>query len=284
MENVRSTNFIFFSFSACVDDTQKSLGSMPVETTVKHQFSDAEDSDGVDEDEPDDEEDDECDGDSTPKTLSRSTSPQSYAVNKPCLSGCLPKHFDPSRNPPKEQLGVSSPSIDDDLNFEQSSSSSEPCPPQLLSPCWDSPRQRYMSPRGDLSPQRHLLSSRDSSPLRAVSPRRDLSIRGDFSPIRQLSPVRPTGSDPSGQRAQSPLGRQKGVLRAMSPWRGSYQHRTLMDLGRSVRFQASPLRPVIGVRTDTRMVCFKIYIYACFYQCNIYCIQGTQSILAFLGK
>lgn len=235
------------------DDTQKSLGIMPVETTVKHQFSDAEDSDGIDEDEPDDDEDDECDGDSTPKTLSRSTSPQSYAVNKPCLSGCLPKHFDPSRNPPKEQLGVSSPSIDDDLTFEQSSSSSEPCPPQLLSPCWDCPHQRYMSPRGDLSPQRHLLSSRDSSPLRAVSPRRDLSIRGDFSPIRQLSPVRPTGSDPSGQRAQSPLGRQKGVLRAVSPRRGSYQHRTLMDPGRSVRFQASPLRPVIGVRSDTRM-------------------------------
>ncbi|RXN29456.1 transcription factor HIVEP2-like protein [Labeo rohita] len=235
------------------DDTQKSLGIMPVETTIKHQFSDAEDSDGVDEDEPDDDEDDECDGDSTPRTLSRSTSPQSYALYKPCLSGCLPKHFDPSRNRPKEQLGVSSLSIDDDLTFEQSSSSSEPCPPQLLSPCWDSPRQRYMSPRGDLSPRCHLLSSRDSSPLRGVSPRRDLSIRGDFSPIRQLSPVRPTGSDPSGQRAQSPLGRQKGVLRAVSPRRGSYQHRTLMDPGRSVRFQASPLRPIIGVRSDTGM-------------------------------
>ncbi|KAK2879143.1 hypothetical protein Q8A67_019934 [Cirrhinus molitorella] len=235
------------------DDTQKFLGIMPVETTIKHQFSDAEDSDGVDEDEPDDDEDDECDGDSTPKTLSRSTSPQSYAVNKPCLSGCLPKHFDPSRYPPKEQLGVSSPSIDDDLTFEQSSSSSEPCPPQLLSPCWDSPRQRYMSPRGDLSPHRHLLSSRDSSPLRGVSPRRDLSIRGDFLPIRQLSPVRPTGSDPSGQRAQSPLGRQKGVLRAVSPRRGSYQHRTHVDPGRSVRFQASPLRPFTGLRSDTGM-------------------------------
>uniref|UniRef100_A0A8C1XBI8 HIVEP zinc finger 2b n=1 Tax=Cyprinus carpio TaxID=7962 RepID=A0A8C1XBI8_CYPCA len=234
------------------DDTQKSLGIMSVETTIKHQFSDAEDSDGVDEDEPDDDEDDECDGDSTPKTLSRSTSPQSYAVNKPRLSGCFPKLFDPSHNP-KEQLGVSSPSIDDDLTFEQSSSSSEPCPPQLLSPCWDSPHQRYMSPRGDLSPQRHLLSNRDSSPLRAISPWRDLSIRGDFSPIRQLSPVRPTGLDPLGQRAQSPLGRQKGVLRAMSPRRGSYQHRTLMDPGRSVRFQASPLRPVIGVGTDTGM-------------------------------
>uniref|UniRef100_A0A8C2F2N8 HIVEP zinc finger 2b n=1 Tax=Cyprinus carpio TaxID=7962 RepID=A0A8C2F2N8_CYPCA len=234
--------------------TFATLGSiMPGEKTVKHQFSDAEDSDAVDEDEQDDDEDDECDGDSTPKTLSRSTSPQSYAVNKLCLSGCLPKHFDPSRNPLKEQLGVSSPSTDDDLTFEQSSSSSEPCPPQLLTPCWDSPRQRYMSPKGDLSPQRHHLSSHDSSPLWAISPRRDLSIRGDFSPIWQLSPVRPTGLDPLGQRAQSPLGRQKGVLRAMSPRRGSYQHRTLMDPGRSMRFQASPFQPVIGVRTDTGM-------------------------------
>uniref|UniRef100_A0A8C2HKJ6 HIVEP zinc finger 2b n=1 Tax=Cyprinus carpio TaxID=7962 RepID=A0A8C2HKJ6_CYPCA len=246
------------------DDTQKSLGIMPGEKTVKHQFSDAEDSDAVDEDEQDDDEDDECDGDSTPKTLSRSTSPQSYAVNKLCLSGCLPKHFDPSRNPLKEQLGVSSPSTDDDLTFEQSSSSSEPCPPQLLTPCWDSPRQRYMSPKGDLSPQRHHLSSHDSSPLWAISPRRDLSIRGDFSPIWQLSPVRPTGLDPLGQRAQSPLGRQKGVLRAMSPRRGSYQHRTLMDPGRSMRFQASPFQPVIGVRTDTGMVCF-LNLHLCIY-------------------
>jgi HIV type I enhancer-binding protein len=250
----------FFALAACVDDTQKSSGIMPLETTIKHQFSDVEDSDGVDDDEPDDDEDDECDGDSTPKTLSRSTSPQSYAVKKPCMSGCIPKHFDPSRNLLKEQLEVSSQSIEDDLTFEQSSSSFESCPPQLLSPCWDSPRQRYISPRGDLSPQRHL-SCRDSSPLRAISPRRDLSIRGDFSPIRQLSPVRPTGSDPSGQRAQSPLGRHKGVLRAVSPRRGSYQHRTLMDPGRSVRFQASALRPIIGMHSDVGMVGFYIYAF-----------------------
>ncbi|XP_077094823.1 transcription factor HIVEP2 [Siphateles boraxobius] len=235
------------------DDTQKSSGIMSLETNIKHQFSDVEDSDGVDDDEPDDDEDDECDGDSTPKTLSRSTSPQSYAVNKPCLSACVPKHFDPSRNLLKEQLEVSSQNIEDDLTFEQSSSSFESCPPQLLSPCWDSPRQRYISPRGDLSPQRHLMSCRDSSPLRAISPRRDLSIRGDFSTIRQLSPVRPTGSDPSGQRPQSPLGRHKGVLRAVSPRRGSYQHRTLMDPGRSVRFQASPLRPITGMHSDVGM-------------------------------
>lgn len=221
-----------------------------MDTTIKHQFSDVEDSD-EDGDEPDDEEDDECDGDSTPKTLSRSTSPQPYAVNKPSLSSratCC--------NPPKGQLEVSSPSFEDDLSLEQSSTYSELCPPQLLSPCWDSPRQRYMCPRGDLSPQRHLLSSRDSSPLRAVSPRRDLTIRGDFSPLRQLSPVRPAGSDPTGQRAQSPLGRHKGVLRAASPRRGSYQYRVHVDQGRSVRFQTSPHKPVVGVRSDMGTVCF----------------------------
>lgn len=246
---------------------------MPAEQTIKHQFSDVEDSDGVDEDEPDDDEDDECDGDSTPKTLSRSTSPQSYAVNKPCLSGCLLKHFDPGCNLPKEQLEASSPSIEDDLTFDQSSCSFELCPPQLLSPCWDSPRQRYMSPRGDLSPQRHLLSSRDSSPLRAVSPRRDLSIRGDFSPIRQLSPVRPTCLDTSGQRAQSPLGRQKVVLRAVSPRRGSYQHRTHMDPGRSVRFQASPIRQIIG---ETGVVCLPFLLLAdTFIHSNLHCIHGA---------
>ncbi|XP_052009753.1 human immunodeficiency virus type I enhancer-binding protein 2 homolog [Xyrauchen texanus] len=236
------------------DDIQKSLDSRPMETTIKHQFSDVEDSD-EDGDEPDDEEDDECDGDSTPKTLSRSTSPQPYAVSKPCLSSCLMKHLDTSRNPPKEQLEIFSSRIEDDLTLEQSSKSFELCPPQLLSPCWDSPRQRYICPRGDLSPQRHLLSTCDSSPLRAISPRRDLCFRGDFSPVFQLSLVRPmpTGADPSGQRAQSPLGRQKVVLRAVSPQKGSYQHRANMEQGRSTRFQSSPPRPVIGVHSEKKM-------------------------------
>ncbi|KAI7805053.1 hypothetical protein IRJ41_024456, partial [Triplophysa rosa] len=219
------------------DDVQKSLGTRPVDTTIKHQFSDVEDSD-EDGDELDDEEDDECDGDSTPKTLSRSTSPQPYAVNKPFSSSRATKHPNTSRNPPKEQLEVSLPGFEDDLTLEQSSPYSELCPPQLLSPCWDSPRQRYM------------LSSRDSSPLRAVSPRRDLSIRGDFSPLRQLLPVRPAGSEPNGQRAQSPLGRNKGVLMAASPRRGSYQYRAHVDQGRSVRFQTTPHRPAVGVLSD----------------------------------
>ncbi|KAA0711580.1 Transcription factor HIVEP2 [Triplophysa tibetana] len=222
------------------DDAQKSLVTRPVDTTIKHQFSDVEDSD-EDGDEPDDEEDDECDGDSTPKTLSRSTSPQTYAVNKPFSSSRATKHPDTGRNPLKEQLDVSLPGFEDDLTLEQSSTYSELCPPQLLSPCWDSPCQRYM------------LSSRDSSPLRAVFPRRDLSIRGDFSPLRQLSPVRPAGSEPTGQRAQSPLGRSKGLPRAASPRRGSYQYRAHVDQGRSVRFQTTPHRPVIEVRSDLLM-------------------------------
>nr|XP_055027688.1 human immunodeficiency virus type I enhancer-binding protein 2 homolog [Misgurnus anguillicaudatus]XP_055027689.1 human immunodeficiency virus type I enhancer-binding protein 2 homolog [Misgurnus anguillicaudatus]XP_055027690.1 human immunodeficiency virus type I enhancer-binding protein 2 homolog [Misgurnus anguillicaudatus]XP_055027691.1 human immunodeficiency virus type I enhancer-binding protein 2 homolog [Misgurnus anguillicaudatus]XP_055027692.1 human immunodeficiency virus type I enha len=231
------------------DDPQKSPDIRPAETPNKHQFSDVEDSDGVDEDgdEPEDEEDDECDGDSTPKTLSRSTSPQPYAVNKPFFSSRVTKPYhDTSLNPSKEQLEISFPGTEDDFTY------SELCPPQLLSPCWDSPRPRYTCPRGDLSPQGHLLSSRDSSPLRAVSPRRDLSIRGDFSPIQQLSLVRPASSDSIG-RAQSPMGRQKGVLRAASPRRGSYQHRAHVDQGRSVRFQTSPHRPVFGVLSDMGM-------------------------------
>lgn len=213
-----------------------------MDTTIKHQFSDVEDSD-EDGDEPDDEEDDECDADSTPKTLSRSTSPQTYAVNKPFSSSRATKHPDTGRNPPKEQLDVSLPGFEDDLTLEQSSTYSELCPHQLLSPCWDSPCQRYM------------LSSRDSSPLRADSPRRDLSIRGDFSPLRQLSPVRPAGSEPTGQRAQSPLGRNKGLLRAASPRRGFYQYRAHVDQGRSVRFQTTPHRQVVGMRSDLGTVC-----------------------------
>ncbi|XP_052001716.1 transcription factor HIVEP2-like [Xyrauchen texanus] len=221
------------------DDILKSLDIRPMETTLKHQFSDVEDSD-ENGDEPDDEEGDECHGDFTPKTLSRSTSPQPYAVNKPCLSSCLMKHMDTIRNLPKEQLEASSLGIEEDLTLEQSSIFFELCPPQLLSPCWDLPLQRNISPRGDLSPKHHLLSSFDSSPLRAVSPRRDLSLR-ELSPVRLIH----TRADPSGH--------QKGMLRVVSPLRGSYQHRAHVDQGRSIRYQSSNLRPIIGVQSEIKM-------------------------------
>ncbi|KAG9268707.1 transcription factor HIVEP2 [Astyanax mexicanus] len=236
------------------DDVQKSSDiRVAVGTTIKHQFSDADDSDGGDEDgeEPDDEEDDEYDGDSTPRTLSRSTSPQPCAVNNTFPSSCFTRSSD-SGNTPRDRFEASSLSNEDDFSLEQASSSFDPCPPHLLSPCWDSPHQRYMCPRGDLSPQGHLSPGRDTSPLRAISPRRDLNIRGDLSPNRQLSPVRPIspGTDVSRHRAPSPRGRHRGMLRAASPRRGSYQHRAYMDQGRGMRFEASSLRQTIGLRPE----------------------------------
>ncbi|KAI4884587.1 hypothetical protein NFI96_034558, partial [Prochilodus magdalenae] len=226
---------------------------LAVQTTIKHQFSDADDSDGGDEDgdEPDDEEDDEYDGDSTPRTISRSTSPQPCAVNKTLSSSSSTKSLDTGNNP-KERLETSSLCNEEDLTLEQASSSFDPCPPYLLSPCWDSPYQRYICPRGDLSPQGLLAPGKDTSPLRAISPRRDLNIRGDLSPIRQLSPARPMspGTDMSRHRAPSPRGRHRGMLRATSPRRGAYQHRAYLDQGRGMRFEASPLRQPIGMHSE----------------------------------
>ncbi|XP_066524599.1 transcription factor HIVEP2 [Hoplias malabaricus] len=236
------------------DDVQKSSDiRQEVDTTIKHQFSDADDSEGGDEDgdEQEDEEDDEYDGDSTPRTLSRSTSPQPCAFNKTFPSICSTKSLDTHRNV-KERVEASSLSNEDDLILEQASSSFDPCPPHLLSPCWDSPHQRYICPKGDLSPQGHLSPVRDTSPLRAISPRKDLNIRGDLSPIRQLSPVRPMspGTDVSRHRAPSPRGRHRGMLRATSPRRGSYQHRSYLDQGRGRRFESSSLRQSIGMHPD----------------------------------
>ncbi|XP_021441029.2 transcription factor HIVEP2 [Oncorhynchus mykiss] len=65
------------------DDIQQDLKT-GVLSSAKHQFSDADDSDGMDEEiddiDEDDEDEDDYDGDSTPKILSRSTSPQPCGV------------------------------------------------------------------------------------------------------------------------------------------------------------------------------------------------------------
>uniref|UniRef100_A0A4W4F980 C2H2-type domain-containing protein n=1 Tax=Electrophorus electricus TaxID=8005 RepID=A0A4W4F980_ELEEL len=216
-------------------------------------FSDPDDSDGGDEDgdEPDDEEDDEYDGDSTPRTLSRSTSPQQGTVNKPFNSGCFTRSLDTGSNP-KERLEAVTLCNEDDLTLEQAGTSFDPCPPHLLSPCWESPHQRYICPRGDHLPQSHLSPGRDTSPLRAISPRSDLSIRGDLSPIHQLSPVRPVSprTDLSRNRAHSPHGRHRGMPRAASPRKSSYQHRAYLDQGRGLRFEISPLRQTIGIQPE----------------------------------
>lgn len=219
---------------------------------IKHQFSDADDSDGGEEDgdEPDDDEDDEYDGDSTPRTHSRSTSPQPYTINKPLPSICFTKNLDA-----KEKLEASSVSNKDDLTLEQTSTSFDPCAQQLLSPSWDSPHQRNICPRGDLSPQGHPTPGRAPSPLRPIFSRRDVNIRGDLSPIRQLSPVRPISpvTDISRYPSSSPRGQQRGMLRAASPRRGTYQHRSYVDSSREMKWDATALRQTIAMYPE--MVC-----------------------------
>lgn len=228
---------------------QKSSEIRPViDAAIKHQFSDADDSDGVEEDgdEPDDDEDDEYDGDSLPRTQSRSTSPQPYTINKPFSSICFTKNLDP-----KERLEASSVSNEDDLTLEQTSTSFDPCTPQLISPGWDSPHQRNICLWGDLSPQGHL--GRAPSPLRPILSRRDGNIRGDLSPIRQLSPVRPISpvTDISRYRATFPRGQHRGMLRATSPCRGIYQHNSYVDLSREVKCEASSLKQAVAMYPET---------------------------------
>ncbi|XP_062863056.1 human immunodeficiency virus type I enhancer-binding protein 2 homolog, partial [Trichomycterus rosablanca] len=220
--NVDNTDF------ADHEDAQKSSDiRMDAATAIKHQFSDVDDSDVGDEDgdEPDDEEDDEYDY-STPRTQSRSTSPQSYTVNKPFSSICITK------------------SNEDDQTLDQASTSVDTSTSQLLSPCWDTPYQRYRCLKGDLSPQGHLSPPRVTSPLRPLSPRKDLKIRGDLSPVRQLSPLRPIspGADVTRYRAPSPRGQHKG--------RGTYQHRSFLDPARGMRCESAPLRQSIGTNPE----------------------------------
>ncbi|KAI5102472.1 hypothetical protein C0J45_7824 [Silurus meridionalis] len=224
------------------DDVQKPSEIRPVmDAAIKHQFSDVDDSDGGEEDgdEPDDDEDDEYDGDSTPRTHSRSTSPQPYTISKPFPSICFTKNLDP-----KESLEASSVSNEDDLTLEQTSTSYDLCTPQLLSPRWDSPHQRNICLRGDLTSQGHPIPGRAPSPLRPILSRRDVNIRGDLSPIRQLSPARPVSpaTDVSRYRASSPRGQHRGMLRATSPRRGAYQHRSYLDSSREMKCEASAFK------------------------------------------
>lgn len=242
-----------------VDDIQHE-SKAEVCVTTKHQFSDAEDSDGMDEevDEMDEEEedDDEYEGDSTPKLRSRSTSPQPCGVTSlsvtatAAIHGCsltsLPGS-DGRQQPPSRRTGSESravftsdpreKSVDEDsltlLCPEQASFLFDPYSSCLLSPGWESPirepspsRLRYPSPRRELS-QRGRSSPRwDTSPLRPGSP--------SFTPIQHLSPgsiERPVspGADLAGKRESAVRGRQRVVLRAISPRRGSHQHKGVGD-------------------------------------------------------
>lgn len=245
--------------SSEVDDIQQE-SKTEVVATAKHQFSDAEDSDGMDEDvdeiDEDDDEDDEYEGDSTPKLRSRSTSPQPCGVTSlsvtatTAIHGCsltsLPdaevRQQSSGRRMGSDQRPVLATdqrekSMDEDsltmLSPEQASFLFDPYSSCLLSPGWESPirepspsRLRYPSPRRELSPRGRSSPRWDTSPLRPGSP--------SFTPIQHLSPAsieRPMspGTELAGKRESSVRGRQRVVLRAVSPRRGSHQHKGSSD-------------------------------------------------------
>ncbi|XP_072222140.1 transcription factor HIVEP2 [Leuresthes tenuis] len=248
-----------------VDDIQQET-KIEVAASSKHQFSDAEDSDGMDEDadeiEEDDDEDDEYEGDSTPKLRSRSTSPQSCGVTSlsvtatAAIHGCsltsLPG-ADIRQRPSSKRTSSDHPSplttehreksVDEDsltmLSPDQTSLLFDPYSSSLLSPGWESPirepspsRLRYPSPRRELSPRGRSSPRWDTSPLRPGSP--SFKSIQHPSPISLERPMSP-GTEISGKRESSVRGRQRVVLRAVSPRRGSHQYK---GSGDKIRHQA----------------------------------------------
>ncbi|XP_060918447.1 transcription factor HIVEP2 [Labrus mixtus] len=261
-----------------VDDNQEDSKSEVVITT-KHQFSDAEDSDGMDEEadeiDEDDEEDEEYEGDSTPKLRSRSTSPQPCGVTSlsvtatAAIHGCSLTSL-PDPDVRQQSSGMRTgmdhrpvlatdqreKSMDEDslamLSPDHASFLFDPYSSCLLSPGWESPirepspsRLRYPSPRREISPRGRSSPRWDTSPLRPGSP--------SLTPIQHLSPASiehpmSPGTELAGR--PSIRGRQRVVLRAVSPRRGSHQHRGISD---KTRHQAKMEMAQQQVRFDMEM-------------------------------
>uniref|UniRef100_A0A8C6TRL2 HIVEP zinc finger 2a n=1 Tax=Neogobius melanostomus TaxID=47308 RepID=A0A8C6TRL2_9GOBI len=216
-----------------------------------HQFSDADDSDGEDLDEDEEDEEDDYDGDSTPKTGSRSTSPQPYGLPALSITSVAPQlsphpHHHPSASP--DILGHSSkpplfgyfttvPSIqitpqashptDSKEQFQRGMIGSRLLLPPSLdeehsipSPDLCTP-SRLSSPGLDhsgcpspISPSSSPSARRYLSPHRELSPRsRHLSPRRDHSPLRHISPKRDIGG--GGYRRD--LSPRRGHLSLLSP-------------------------------------------------------------------
>ncbi|XP_018537241.1 transcription factor HIVEP2 [Lates calcarifer] len=266
-----------------VDDIQQE-SKTEVAVTTKHQFSDADESDGMDEEadeiDEEDDEDDEYEGDSTPKLRSRSTSPQPCGVTSlsvtatAAIHGCsltsLPG-TDIRQQPSGRRTGLDhrpvlatdqrEKSVDEDsltmLSPDQTSFLFDPYSSCLLSPGWESPirepspsRLRYPSPRRELSPRGRSSPRWDTSPLRPGSP--------SFTPIQHLSPIsieRPMspGSELAGKRESSIRGRQRVVLRAVSPRRGSHQHKGSGDKTRhQAKMEMAQLQGAFEMEMDQR--------------------------------
>ncbi|XP_037698049.1 transcription factor HIVEP2 [Choloepus didactylus] len=226
--------------------------------STDHQFSDAEESDGEDGDDNDDDDEDDDDfddqGDLTPKTRSRSTSPQPPRFSSlPVNVGAAP-HGGPSEgslaHPSLMSYLVTLPSIqvtqlmtpsdsceDTQMTayqrlFQSRSTDSEPDKDRLSIPsCMEEDcllsSEPGSSPR-DFSPASHHSSpGYDSSPCRDNSPKRYLMPKGDLSPRRHLSP----------RRELSPL-------RHLSPRKEAALRREMSQRDASPRRHLSPRRPV----------------------------------------
>lgn len=222
---------------------------------AEHQFSDADDSDGGEEDgdevDDEDDEEDDYDGDSTPKTRSRSTSPQPYGLpslsitavaashpaphlshhsasdllghtNKPPLFGyftTVPSIQITPQAPPSDQRSQAEyqrglqGALGGRLLVPPSSSMDEDLP--ISSPDLSSPSSHFSSPVLDHSGCPSPISPSSSpSARRYLSPRRDLSPRaGHLSPRRDISPLRHISP-------KRDLGAAGGYRRDLSPRRG----------------------------------------------------------------
>nr|XP_019962841.1 PREDICTED: transcription factor HIVEP2-like [Paralichthys olivaceus] len=222
-----------------------------------HQFSDADDSDGGEEDgdevDDEDDEEDDYDGDSTPKTRSRSTSPQPYSLPALSVTAVAASHPSPhlshhtsdllgnTNKPPLFGYFTTVPSIQitsqappsdpaaREFGHEYQRSLQRTLGSRLLVPPSSSMDEDLSFPSPDLSSPSSRLSSpgldhsgcpSPISPSSSPSARRYLSPRRDLSPrARHLSPRR----DVSPLRHISPkrdLGAAGGYRRDLSPRRG----------------------------------------------------------------
>ncbi|AWP20426.1 hypothetical protein SMAX5B_000148 [Scophthalmus maximus] len=225
-------------------------------STSEHQFSDADDSDGGEEDgdeiDDDDEDEDDYDGDSTPKTRSRSTSPQPFGLpslsitsvaaahpsphlssdllgnaNRPPLFGyftTVPSIHITPQAPPGDPTGRGERGPEYQRGLQRTQGSRLLVPPSsssmdedlsLPSPDLSSPSSRLSSPGLDHSGCPSPISPSSSpSARRYLSPRRDLSPRArHLSPRRDASPLRHISP-------KRDLGAAGGYRRDLSPRRG----------------------------------------------------------------
>ncbi|KAM6915087.1 transcription factor HIVEP2a [Xenentodon cancila] len=238
------------------EEGQRSSEKMSRGDAAEHQFSDAEDSEGVEEDgdevDDDDEEDDDYDGDSTPKTRSRSTSPHPFSLPSMSITAVaashpathLSQHADLLGNASKpplfgyfttvpsiqitSQASPSDPAGRERSQVEHQRGLQRPLGSRLLVPPSSSMDEDLPVPSPDLSSPSSRLSSpgldlsscpSPVSPSSSPSARRYLSPRRDLSPrTRHLSPRR----DISPLRHISPkreLGAVGGYRRDLSPRR-----------------------------------------------------------------